>query len=196
LYFASKYGNEQIVNTLLKHKANVNAADNYGLTPLYWASRKGHESIVNTLVEHKANVNAATTDDGTTPLWIASQKGHESIVKTLIDNGAKITIKNNNGETPLDIADNKMKCFIIKSLIDLLVTKKIGIKVLNEGYIYKNLSNIVGNYITKANDNDNELEEVYKILQTYLTDQKDQKNDIKECINYFTKLYKEHFEKK
>ena len=41
LYYASTYGQLQIVKLIIEYGADVNAKDNDGDTPLYWASIHG-----------------------------------------------------------------------------------------------------------------------------------------------------------
>ena len=56
--FACEAGHEEVVASLIKYKANVDAIDVYGVTPLHIACMKGQAEIATMLIEHKAGVNA------------------------------------------------------------------------------------------------------------------------------------------
>ena len=43
---------------LLANKADVNAKDNDGSTPLHWAALDGHKDVAELLLANKADVNA------------------------------------------------------------------------------------------------------------------------------------------
>ena len=62
LHFACEIGDEQIIELLVKHGADVNACDAYGFTPLQLAAIQGNMSVVKKLVELKADVNLTTAD--------------------------------------------------------------------------------------------------------------------------------------
>lgn len=64
---------------LLKHGANVNAAQQNGVTPLHAAAHNGQLELVELLVAHKANINAKM-NDGQTPLAMAEEKSFKAIV--------------------------------------------------------------------------------------------------------------------
>ena len=64
--------------------ADINKADDDGVTQLYIAAELGQEAIVRALIEAGADVNKAT-DNGWTPLYIAAQEGHTAIVQILND---------------------------------------------------------------------------------------------------------------
>jgi ankyrin repeat protein len=69
---------------LIEAGADINKADDDGVTPLYIAAELGQEAIVRALIEAGADVNKAT-DNGWTPLSIAAQEGHTAIVQILND---------------------------------------------------------------------------------------------------------------
>merc|ERR1712086_853778 len=95
---SSKNGHFDIVKTLLAADADVNRAQNTGVTPLWQASHFKHLDIVESLLAADADVNRAR-DDGTTPLskllqyvnassesalFEASQKGHSYLEEALL----------------------------------------------------------------------------------------------------------------
>jgi cytohesin len=72
---------------LIEVGADINKADDDGVTQLYIAAELGQEAIVRALIEEGADVNKAI-NDGTTPLYIADREGHETIVQILKNAGA------------------------------------------------------------------------------------------------------------
>jgi ankyrin repeat protein len=81
LYVASFYGHCKVVDTLLRHGADANAATIDGATPLYIASRNGHACCVEVLIRRRADVRLAWR--GSTPLQAASDNGHAHVVGIL-----------------------------------------------------------------------------------------------------------------
>jgi len=88
LFFASRYGNKEIVETLIKNGADVNH-ECAARTPLFLASRDGNKEIVETLIKNGADVNHESGDKWTALSW-ASYHGHKEIVEILIKNGANV----------------------------------------------------------------------------------------------------------
>lgn len=93
-------GKEDIVKTLLRRGADVNA--NSGIS-LYSAARQGHESIVRILLSHSARINLMH-DTAHTPLAGASKGGHTKIVDMLLSNGADPSIASQGGQTAFSAA--------------------------------------------------------------------------------------------
>ena len=55
---ASKNGHLSVVEYLVNQKADINAINDDGYTPLHNAASKGHLSVVEYLVNQKADINA------------------------------------------------------------------------------------------------------------------------------------------
>ncbi|KAL3455742.1 ankyrin repeat-containing domain protein [Aspergillus heterothallicus] len=88
LYLAAGRGRTEVVVSLLRHtKANVNAKDWRGWTPLFWAAGNRHDEVVSLLVESGAGVNVSD-GNGVTSLHWAAHKGQLSTVKLLLSLGA------------------------------------------------------------------------------------------------------------
>lgn len=99
LGYACMCGKTEIVEVLLKAKANVNAQDAHGETALIKAVTNSHLAITNILLKKGADANIQN-GSGITPLHIAIIKSNEPIVKALL--AAKkidITIENKQGQT-------------------------------------------------------------------------------------------------
>ena len=90
-----------------RDKADVNARDKHGLTPLHRAASSGHLEVVKLLVvEFKAGVNARA-DRGWTPLHVATFYGQLEVVRLLVDVlGADVNAEDGEGEKPIDKARN------------------------------------------------------------------------------------------
>jgi ankyrin repeat protein len=104
LYIATQNGYKDIVEMLLKQRANVNCAKNNGLTPLFIAAEYGWIPIVKALLLHKAiRVNLAS-HNGVTALYMAAQNGHTEIVELLLKSSANVNSIGIKGFTPLQVA--------------------------------------------------------------------------------------------
>jgi ankyrin repeat protein len=73
------------VELLVTNKADVNARDRYGYTPLHMAAM-GHKDIVEFLLLNKADVNAKGIR-GDTPLHVAVLSNHDDVAEVLRQHG-------------------------------------------------------------------------------------------------------------
>ena len=80
-------GHKAIVELLLDHKANLQAMDANGYSPLHLAAQKGFKTVVELLIAHGAEVNAKTRS-GSTPLHEAAANGYKSVAELLLAHGA------------------------------------------------------------------------------------------------------------
>ena len=87
LFMAAEKGILARVRELCNRRADIEAADKDGATPLYWASCRGHLDIVRELLARGANANA-TMEDGWTTLMEASFRGNVEVVRALLAAGA------------------------------------------------------------------------------------------------------------
>jgi ankyrin repeat protein len=78
----------KLVEILLDHGAEINAANEEKITVLHIAAWEGNEAVLRVLLNRGADVNAGMKDNST-PLDLAVEAGHEAAVKTLLDNGAR-----------------------------------------------------------------------------------------------------------
>jgi ankyrin repeat protein len=140
LNMASALGNFKMVQMLIKHGADVNTYDYWGITPLISAASCGNSpgippelnkeseyaKIVKGLIKEGAKVNvssgnlAANFDE--TPLLCAARANNTEIVKILVDGGAKINVVNCFEETPRSLAKANKN----KEMEDFLYEKQRG----------------------------------------------------------------------
>jgi ankyrin repeat protein len=73
----------RMVSLLLERKANANAADRNGATPLHRAARANDIDLVRLLLSRKANANARDRD-GRTPLAVAVAQGNKRVADLLL----------------------------------------------------------------------------------------------------------------
>ncbi|HKY20614.1 MAG TPA: ankyrin repeat domain-containing protein [Vicinamibacterales bacterium] len=100
---AVKRRDQKTFNSLIRAKADVNAAQPDGATALAWAVYLGQRSMAEALLDVGANAN--TVDEyGETPVTLAAANGDGALVQRLLKAGAKATAARWNGETALMIA--------------------------------------------------------------------------------------------
>lgn len=100
---AVKRRDQKTFTSLLRGKADVNAAQPDGATALAWAVHLGDRSMAELLLAAGANVNAVD-EYGETPLTLAAANGDGVLVPRLLKAGAKARVARWNGETAVMIA--------------------------------------------------------------------------------------------
>ncbi len=88
LHWANR-GSADVVRLLIERKAEIDARNDYGNTPLILAVREGNREVVTALVEGGADVNAANPLTGDGPLDVAVQGGRTEVAAYLKGKGAK-----------------------------------------------------------------------------------------------------------
>ena len=97
---AVKAGDRAAALALLKQKADVNAPEADGTTPLQWAVRQDDVDLTERLLHGGADVKKANRY-GVTPLYLACLNGNAALVSRLIKAGADANAAVTEGETAL-----------------------------------------------------------------------------------------------
>jgi ankyrin repeat protein len=101
---AAQHSDLTAVKTLVRSGADVNAAQNDGLTALHWAAIHDDVPMAEVLLYAGADVSAATRLAGTTPLQIAAKDGAADMVEALLKHHADAQSANIHGTTALMLA--------------------------------------------------------------------------------------------
>ena len=105
LHYAAAFGWKECIDLLLKHGANVNAANMWKITPITVAMLKNHQGIVKELLKRdEIDVNGKD-EDGRTLLTMAIEDLSDhtvfDFIKFLLEKGADATVTDTNGDTLL-----------------------------------------------------------------------------------------------
>jgi ankyrin repeat protein len=89
LMMAAQAGKPEIIEELLKHKANINAVDTWDQwTALQWASSGGQLETVSLLIKNGADIHLKDKN-GKTALALAQEKGQTKVAELLKAAGGK-----------------------------------------------------------------------------------------------------------
>lgn len=119
LHYALTYRNDDAIDLLLNHGAEINASDQTGLTPLHVAAIHDRLDGCNRLLARGADL-LARDDFGDTPLHLAALHGKTRMVERFISAGADAQARNNAGATALELA----KKYRRQDVVDLLEGRK------------------------------------------------------------------------
>jgi ankyrin repeat protein len=93
----------RVAELLLARKADLEATNNAGCTPLLTAALFTNFPVAEALVAHQANLNARAKD-GSPPLNLAALRGSVPLVQLLLKAGANANLQDDTGFTPLNTA--------------------------------------------------------------------------------------------
>jgi ankyrin repeat protein len=124
LYAAAAYDQTNTAQLLLQHHARLDAADNFGLTPLHVSALRGSVDVLELLLADKADCNQGAASPksvpafggagpearqlaaaGNTALHLAALASQTNVIVVLLKWGASVNSINSHGQTPLDLAD-------------------------------------------------------------------------------------------
>jgi ankyrin repeat protein len=113
---AVKAGDVQAVRSLIKQRANINAAEPDGMTALHWAARGNDLETVQLLIRSGANVKAVNRY-GVTALTLAATNANAAMIEALLKAGADPNTALPEGETVLMTAARTGNGAAVKLLI-------------------------------------------------------------------------------
>src|SRR6185369_4398865 len=105
------------VKESLNHKADPNARDRYGFTPLMIASIRGSVEVVLALINAGADVNAENPSANATPLNMAILGRKPGVIKTLVASGVNVNAPDSQGRTALHDVVEKGDLELLKALL-------------------------------------------------------------------------------
>jgi ankyrin repeat protein len=88
---------------LLLARADVDASDAWGMTPLHLAAERGALEVVRCLLQYRADARRAD-GLGRTPLHLAAGRGRKAVVEELASHGADLDARDAAGRSALDHA--------------------------------------------------------------------------------------------
>lgn len=102
----NSYNTIRCIRILLKKRAQIDLADNFGNTPLFSAVTKNYKRIAKFLLSHGADPNTKV-EDGITPLHVCALNSYYKLAIALCRAKANPNAKAANGKTPKMIAAEK-----------------------------------------------------------------------------------------
>jgi ankyrin repeat domain-containing protein 17 len=120
LSLACTKGRYEVVDLLIKRKANLEHRNVSDYTPLSLAASGGFVNIINHLLRHGAEINSRTGSKlGISPLMLAAMNGNTSAVKLLLDQGSDINAQiETNKNTALTLACFQGRHEVVQLLLD------------------------------------------------------------------------------
>jgi ankyrin repeat protein len=114
LMFAVRNGNDELLEFLLRNRANTLKQNKYGDTAITIAALGGRLAMMRRLVEAGANISSP----GWNALHYAAFNGHANIVQYLIAKGADLDALAPNGQTAMMLAARNGHLAVVKILVD------------------------------------------------------------------------------
>lgn len=105
----------EIIETLLKHGADIDATDSKNQTPLLVAAASGNLESLTVLLVYRADPDK-TDDHGQSALHLAVSKNCHEMIPILLKNKAKINATNNKKQSPILLATYLDRCHCVKAL--------------------------------------------------------------------------------
>ena len=115
---AAERGDRELVRSLVRDGADVNAAQGDGMSALHWAAARGDVVMAEVLIYAGANLAARTRLGAATPLHLAGKGGHGAAVATLLTAGADPDALTSTGVTALHFAAASGDVQGVKVLLD------------------------------------------------------------------------------
>jgi ankyrin repeat protein len=116
LHCAALGGNGEVLESLIKEGAPLDARDNDARTMLHVAAQQGNSSVPDILSKYDSTLLEAKDNSGSTPLHTAALAGHASFVKALLKAGVDVNVQDNSGRSPLALSKQGTIKTILRSL--------------------------------------------------------------------------------
>lgn len=114
LHVAARNGNDALIAALIKQKANPNARNRFGDTPLALAAYNGKKTAIDVLLTAGAQINSP----GWTALHYAVFAEQPEIVAHLLSKGAQVDLRAPNQQTALMLAAKNGNIGIVRMLLN------------------------------------------------------------------------------
>ena len=121
LHWAAYADDAETTALLIRAGANVNVANDHGVSPFAIAARQGNANILGQLMKAGADPNDKLNEvnSGETPLMHAARSGSAEAVRLLIFAGARVNARESwNGQTALHWAAAEGQGAIVETLIE------------------------------------------------------------------------------
>ena len=142
LHWAVYWDDPDMVDLLIKAGANVNVANDLGVTPLMLACSEGVSApVIERLLMAGADANVRLLA-GESPLMTAARTGNVSGVRLLLAKGAAVDAKTSRGQTALMLAVAQKHPDVVKVLVEA------GADVHARSESWMQLVNSAGNHYT------------------------------------------------
>jgi len=123
LMMAAQSGAIDIVNHLIRHKAQLTATTRTGETALMFAAIQGHKEAAELLVKAGSVVNAFN-NQGLTALMMASSRGQVGVIDVLLEAGADIDAEDRSGMNALKYAMEQRQEGSVTAIQSAIVRKQ------------------------------------------------------------------------
>ena len=104
LHLAALHGQRRVVQLLLRERAEVDSANDFGETPLHISSKNGHAQAVCALLASGASVNQTDKRGRTALHHCCATPGGTDVADALMEVGAGVNLRDDEGNTPLHLA--------------------------------------------------------------------------------------------
>jgi len=118
LHAAAANGQLRVLQWLVERKAEVNAQDESGYTPLLNACDAQHLAVARLLLLHGADPDVQPVF-GPTPLVSAASQGDLQMLDLLLGSGAKVSLPDAHGVSPLQAAKRAGRLNVVQRLEEL-----------------------------------------------------------------------------
>lgn len=100
LMLTAQQGRLDVMGVLLAKRANVDARDNEGYTPLHYACKNGNPAICKLLISHGADVAAEAGEHCVTPMHVIGGSMIQDVVDVIIAGGGDLEAADSSGRKP------------------------------------------------------------------------------------------------